>query len=618
LRRKILLIALLFVAVVTALGLYVGRRAVRELSEARSALTASPTELSVADISAARDHLRGAAGVLDGLPAKLLSAVPVARQNLVALETAATEGIPVLDAAIELRRTVDYLGTRGLMDDGRVQIDAIHGLRRPLRAQIRTLDRLIAALESRRSGWLLPSLWDEVDGLLRRARKIQASARRATRVMAHADALLGFSEPRTYLVVLINNAELRAAGGIPSGLGTITVSDGAFEIGNFYYAPELRDQAPHDRVRAPRDFRRRFGYYLADTRFWVNTTFSPDIPDVALVSARLFRAATGIKSNGVLIADPRGVAALLAPSATITAPETGRVLTPEELPAYAYSGVYGEESTGLVADRHKALLQVGRLAFERIAKGDFGGADSMTSAGLAFAGGHLRFNSFDPTEQEALDAVGVTGDLDRPPGDNLLVTTWNSGGDKLDYWARRHIQHRCEIGPDGDLARCATVVMIKNVVAPGLPPTVANKPYGLMKTFVELLIPRRAALGSVSLNDERHRYYLDRQDGHSAVGIYVRIPQRETARVEVTYDLPIDDRYSLRAIPQPLAVDARLQIALEVPSRWTVRGLTPDGSRFTYDGALDRTLVVEAEAEDRPGIPGMWDRLVAFWREPLF
>lgn len=607
----------MLVVVAVGLGLYVGGRAGRELSEARSALTASPTELGVGDISTARHHLRSAAAVLDGLPAQLLSAVPVARQNLAALEAAATDGIPVLDAAIELRRTVDALGTRGLMDNGRIQLNAIDDLGRPLRAQISTLNKLIAELENHRSGWLLPSLWDEVNGLLRRARRIQASARRATRVMAHADALLGVPEPRTYLVVLINNAELRAAGGIPSGLGTITVSDGSFELGDFYYAPELRDTPPYERVPAPRDFRRRFAFYGADTRFWVNTTFSPDIPDVALVSARLFRAATGIKTDGVLIADPRGVAALMDPGASITAPESGRVLTPAELPAYAYSDVYLEEFSGRVADRHRALLQVGELAFGEIIKGDFGGVEAMTSAGLAFSGGHLRFNSFDAEEASALDAVGVTGDLDRPESDNLLITSWNGGGDKLDYWARRRIVHDCNI-KEGSRAQCSTTVTIKNVVEQDLPHTVANEPYGVMETFVEFFIPKRADLGAVYLDGERIRFYLDRQDGHSAVGVFTRIRQRDAVRVRVTYGLPTDDRYSLRVIPQPLAFDATLQINLEVPSGWTVRGLVPHGDRFTYDGALDRSFVVEAEAVSRSGLPGAWDRIVAFWREPVF
>jgi hypothetical protein len=619
LRRKILLTVLLLVVVLVGLGLYVGGRAVQELSDARSALTATPTELSAIDISTARDHLRSAADVLDGLTAQVLSVVPVARQNLAALEAAVRDGIPVLDAAIELRQTVENLGAKGLMDDGRIQLDAIHDLRRPLRAQIRMLDNLIAALESHRSGWLLPALWDEVDGLHRRARRIQASARRATRVMAHADALLGVPEPRTYLVVLINNAELRAAGGIPSGLGTITVSDGSFELGDFYYAPELRDPPPYERVPAPRDFRRRFAFYGADSRFWVNTTFSPDIPDVALVSARLFRAATGIRTNGVLIADPRGVAALMDPSATIAAPETGRLLTPGELPVYAYSGVYGEESTGLVADRHKALLQVGRLAFEQIATGDFGGADGIASAGGAFAGGHLRFISFDSNEQEALNAVGITGNLDPPKGDNLLVTAWNSGGDKLDYWARRRIDHSCVI-PEGDQSvSCSTVVAIRNIAPEGLSETVANRPYGLMKSFVELYIPKKATLKGVLVNGEPTQHWLGRQDGLSAVGVYVRIRQGEAVSVKVAYDLRVDGQYSLRVIPQPLAVDARLQISLRVPPIWRVRGLTPDGNRFTYEGLLDRTLFVDAKKlPSRSGIPGLWDRLLAFWREPVF
>jgi hypothetical protein len=618
LRRKIVLSVLLLVVVIVGLGFYVGGQAARELSAARAALTASPTELTEADMSAAKDHLTGASSNLEGIPARLLSVLPIARQNLAALDTVVVDGMPVLDAAIELRRTVDALRTRGLMKNGRVQFDVIRDLRSPLRTQIETLTKLIDSLERSRSGWLIPSLWDEMNGLLRRARAIQASARDAERVIAHAHTLLGDPEPRTYLIVLVNNAELRAAGGIPSGLGTIRVAKGSFELGDFYYAPELRDEPPYERVPAPKDFRRRFGYYGADTRFWVNTTFSPDIPDVALVSARLFRAATGIDVDGVLLADPRGIEALMDPSATITT-ETGRVLTAEELPGYAYSEVYGEESSGLVADRHKALLQVGRLAFEQIANGDFGGADGLTSAGLAFSGGHLRFVSFNPTEEKALKAVGTTGDLDPPQGDNVLITTWNSGGDKLDYWARRRIQHSCAIREEDQSADCSTVVTIRNVAPEGLSKTVANSPYGLMKSFVELYIPKRAHLEGVLLDGEPTRHWRGRQDGLSAVGVYVRIPQSQAVRVEVTYGLPLDERYSLRVIPQPLAVDAGLHITLHVPSGWRVRGLTPDGNGFTYDGVLDRTLFVDAEKpSSRSGIPGLWDRLVAFWREPVF
>jgi hypothetical protein len=618
LRRKILIAVVVAVVALAGLAILVGSRAVRELSGARDALTASPMELTAADFADARDHLRGASRDLDGLAARVLGVIPVAGQNVAALDAATTNGISVLNAALDLRRTVDRLRGVGLMDGGRIRLKALHELRSALREQTRTLTALVGALEDHRSGWLVPPLWDEMTGLLRHGRRIQESAQSAGRVLEEADAMLGADAPRTYLIVLMNNAELRAAGGIPSGIGTITVSDGAFELGDFYYTPELSGTPPYERVRAPNDFKRRFGEYGADTRFWVNTTFSADIPDVAVVSARLFRAATGIKPDGVLFADPRGVAALMDRDATITVPESGRVLTREELPAYAYLDVYLEETTGRVADRHQALLEVGRLAFEEIVSGDFGRVDDMATAGAAFAGGHLRFVAFDRQERAALDAVGVTGDLERPDGDALLVTTWNSGGDKLDYWARRDIRHSCSIGEQAISAHCSTAVTIRNVIARGLPKTVANRPYGVMKTFVELLVPRQADLQDVFLSGEPVRYYLDHQDGHSAVGVYVRIPRREHIKVRVAYDLAVDGSYSLRVTPQPLAVDATLELALEVPSGWTVPGLIPDQGRFTYEGPLVRPLFVQAGPTARPGIPGLWDRLVAFWRQPVF
>jgi hypothetical protein len=69
----------------------------------------------------------------------------------------------------------------------------------------------------------------------------------------------------------------------------------------------------------PADFRRRYGRYWADRTFWINTTLSSDVPDLAGRRARLFEVNPGISADGVLFADPHRVAALLKSDSSITA-----------------------------------------------------------------------------------------------------------------------------------------------------------------------------------------------------------------------------------------------------------------------------------------------------------
>jgi hypothetical protein len=225
--------------------------------------------------------------------------------------------------------------------------------------------------------------------------------------------------------------------------------------------------------------------------------------------------------------------------------------------------------------------------------------------------------SFDPAEEAALSDAGVTGELNRPAGDNLFVTTWNSGGDKLDYWARRFIEHMCDIR-DRVTAHCHTTVTIKNIVAENLSRTVANRPYGLMKTFAELYVPETAQIVSVRKEGTPVKYVADHQDGLATIGVYTKIPMRESRTVEVSYDLPLHGKYSLRVIPQPLAIDPHLKIKLSFPDDWTTWGFPADSGEVAYEGVLDRPLSVTAGPPGTTGLSALWDRLVDFWKGPVF
>jgi hypothetical protein len=588
------------------------------LDEARSALTGPAVGSSESDIARAQAHVRQAQERLEAFQSRFARFFPITRQNLDAMSAIVGELSSVLGSSRDLVATLEELEGGQLIADGAVRTAALERLADPLRAQVEAFDRLHRAVDREGSGWLLPPLWNELDDLRARAAELRRSADTALDVLEELDGMLGRESARTYLVVLLNNAELRGTGGLPSSVGTLTVDDGSVELGRFHYVGDLRGSRPYEKVRAPADFERRWGPYGANTTLWSNLTMSPDVPDVALVADRLFRLETGQRTDGVIFADPRGIAAMMSDSATVRVPGTTRVLTRDDVATYVYRDSY-RELGGFSRRRRRAILTLGERAFRTIFRdGIPSDRRSLMRVGEAFGGGHIQFVPFRTDELAGLKRAGVTGDLAPPEGDSILVTAQATAAHKLDYYVDRSLEHVCKIDPD--LASCTTSVTLVNEVPRGLSEFVApTSPYGTVENFVEIYVPKDAELNSVELNGDRARFLRGRQDGHTSVGFDLTIGRGRSVTVSVTYELPLAHSYEMTVRPQPLARDASVKIRIDTPIGWHIRGPgTIVGSSLRYAGPLIRPVRVEARPRERAGISSVWEGLARFWSEPLF
>ncbi|HEV2755699.1 MAG TPA: DUF4012 domain-containing protein [Actinomycetota bacterium] len=617
-RTKLFLAAVVFLLAVVGLSAYLAVAVGSELYEARSVLAGPAGDLDRDALLRARRHLVRADEILDGVAANVVSMVPVAGHSVRAVEDVTETMLPVLDAADALTRKLDAIEGLQVVENGAIRTDLLGALRGPLVRQVDALERLVTAARERRSGWIPPPLWDALDDLERRASGYRDGARRGAEAVRLMGPMLGQAGPRKYLVVMLNNAELRGAGGIPSAAGVVKAVEGRLRLGRFRHTVDLRGpRRPYPKVAAPADFRRRFGFYKADTTFWTNITFSPDVPDVALVAARAFKKVTGKKVDGAILVDPRGIAALMPEDAAISIAGTGVSVGRADLPGYTYSGVY-EDLGGATERRRTALLELGQGAFEAILAGGLAGRATLEDAGRAVAGGHVRIVSFDPAEQQVLDALAASGDLDGAPGDSLLVAAQNFSADKLDYWVRRGVTHSCSV--DEGAAACTTTVTLSNRAPEGLTRYVAGKPYGALEELVEVYVPEAATVRAVELDGTGAEVEPDRQDGHEVAGAFLEPLPGERSTMTVRYDLPLEgDGYTLEVLPQPLTHDARLRIALDVPRGWSLEGEGErEPGRLRFSGPLDRTLRFEARPADRSGLSALWEGLVGFWRDPVF
>jgi hypothetical protein len=500
-------------------------------------------------------------------------------------------------------------------------MEAIDALQGPLGDAASSVTSLVDRLSAERSGWLIPTVWNGVSSSLVKAEELQTTTTSGSALARLAPKLLGADGPRAYLVLLINNAEVRPSGGIVSGIGVLKVQQGHFHLGAFHYYTDLA-QKPYQRVAAPPDFERRYRRFNADTTRWVNVTLSPDTEEVAAVARKLYRVTAGKDTDGAIVIDPRGVAALLPSSTKVQVPGTHTNLTPRSLPQYVYSNAY-RQLGGHTTTRHDALIGIGKSAFHALIHTGFGGRKDLKAAAGAVAGGHVRLISFRPNEEEILSRAGVTGSLRSDTHDRLFVTETNFNGTKMDFWSHRAISHTCDVRTTG-LTLCETSVALHNSIPSGLSTYVAGEhPYGQLRSLVEIYLPSAAILQRVVLDGQPATFARQTEDGLRSVGTEIRVAPEGTAHLVVDYALPqTGSGYSLGVMPQPLTHDADLKITLRVPDGWKVSGLNSHahggGQVYEQSGPLDAPQTITVAPYGVRGISSLWQKFDDFLHRPLF
>jgi hypothetical protein len=602
-----------------ALSGYVAFLIVDDLRAAKATLTGSTSDLSKEELDSTIGHLRSVSDSLDKPAAQPLDFVPVVRQNLGALDSVVDSSIPALEDARALSDEIDKIEHTGFLKDGVIDTGKLESLSPALAGQAASLGDLRVALEENIGGWLLPPMWDALDTLLDKTKDLQRTAERADLGVATAAAMLDESEDRSFLVLLLNNAELRGAGGILSAVGTLDIADGRISLGDFDYYSDLKAMLPdRTKVPAPDDLERRFSRYWADTSLWVNTSASPDVPEVALTARNLYERTTGKRTDGAIIIDPRGLAALMPEDETIEVPESDIQLTQPELTDFIYSESYNVFSDAGPA-RREAVLTLGppilrSFLHQRLER------DALERLDNAISGQHLRVVSFDKEEQSALASLDVSGELSSEATDTSFFTVQNLGADKLDFWMERNVEHGCRLSGEGTAA-CQSRITLMNQAPKGLPSYVTQdkQPYGLYKGYLEAYVPEDARIETVTIDGESPEYFVEVEDGRQSLGAYFSTRRGQETLVELTYSLSFDDPYTLEVSTQALAHDAAVRVVIVAPDDWTIE--TPDGatgSVVEYEGTLNGTLRFEATERERPGLTGAWDRIVRFWNDPVF
>ena len=187
----------------------------------------------------------------------------------------------------------------------------------------------------------------------------------------------------------------------------------------------------------------------------------PDFPSVAREILNSYQVATGERLDGVILADPFALAALLAASGPVQLPGHDLVIDAGNVVPFTTNRAYS-----LLTDptaRKRLLGDVAKAAFGRFIAQPSADLQDMEVLLQAAANGHLLVYSEDPVMEKGLLATPTGGALvpADSQGDLVSVVVNSAAGSKVDFYEQRDIRYSVVLDGDGS-ARATLELALSN------------------------------------------------------------------------------------------------------------------------------------------------------------
>ncbi|WP_308930049.1 DUF4012 domain-containing protein [Arthrobacter sp. SLBN-112] len=317
---------------------------------------------------------------------------------------------------------------------------------------VRTSSERLSAIDTSQ---LLPQVaapLTEASAELKQAVGALESAADAARV---APDMLGADGTKNYLLVIQNNAEARASGGIPGALAILTLDKGKLSLGSQTSAADLGVFAPSLPVDPEQQqiYSTRLGKYMQD----VNLT--PDFPTAASTAKTMWEKKTGQRVDGVLSIDPVVLSYILQSTGpvAVNGPELAAVkasglpteLTSDNVVPTLLSDVYAKIKQPKLQDAYFA--GVAKEVFSAFSSGKGEAKGLITGISRGTEEGRVLVWSANTSEQSVISKYPLSGAVSGPSVSPAQFGVYfNDGtGAKMDYYVKRTVQLVKECPADG-------------------------------------------------------------------------------------------------------------------------------------------------------------------------
>lgn len=410
----------------------------------------------------------------------------------------------VRDALPALQQVDDVLASRQAPGaDGRIDLGPLLAAAPDIVSAAEGAHRAQAAVVAIDTGALVPQLVGPVeqlqDGMSQVAGALDAGAQVATLL----PPMLGADGPRTYLLVSLNSAELRSAGGIVGAFAVLHAEDGALSLTDQRSTIDLKGiDAPilpltDEELTVDTD---KLGRWVQDA------VITPDFPRSAQLLAARWAQDMGQTVDGVIAADPVGARYVLEATGPVTEPG-GSTITAADVLQVLLRDAYRDIAEPATADAFYAGVAVAIFRAVGAGQGDQQGL--VTALARAGSEGRIRLWSAHADEQSTLAATTIgaaflTGDF--PDAAGVFLNDGTAG--KLGYYLTTKVtvedlqcsgvEPTATVRLDLDYDPPEDVAALPLYVT-GTAPT--GLPVGTLSTNVTVYAPVGASLQALGLDD---------------------------------------------------------------------------------------------------------------------
>ncbi len=242
-------------------------------------------------------------------------------------------------------------------------------------------------------------------------------------------SLLGLESPRTYLLLVLNDGELRPGGGFITGVGEVQVAGGkvaAMTFADSYAVDDFTQPYP----LSPEPLHQFMGIELLVFR---DSNWSPDFPTAARQALELYRPRRPVTVDGIIAVDQYAAQRLLDTLGPLTLPDVDEPVTGATLLEYLYSTWAPEDGQldGAWWKQRKSFMEpLAEAVMARITGGDVDWLALGKAGQRLVAEKHVMMYFVDTNVQALLAARGWDGGLRAPEGDYAMVVEANLGYNK--------------------------------------------------------------------------------------------------------------------------------------------------------------------------------------------
>lgn len=378
--------------------------------------------------------------------------------------------------------------------------------------------------------------------------------------------LAGSEEPRTYVVLFQNNAEIRATGGNAANGAVVSVNGGKIEMRKDDQTAEFHRAGYQEGTELELPEAALSMYEWDFRRFAQNYTRTPDFPTSAAMYRSQWQTWAGGDIDGVISIDPVVLSHMMAATGPITLSD-GTELTSDNVVKVLLSDTY--ERFGIDGDAADVYFsEVSSRVFETVSSGEWEPLEMLAEIQKSISEQRFYMWFTREDEQALAQELQVTGALAADNAAATEVGIWlnNASYSKLEYYLTTKMDVSCD-----PAARTVTTAMTMTNSVPGSNLsgyTLAwrNNSLGMDRTTMLLdvlsyAVPGGTLVSNPDVGDFANWTRTGSEAGRAGKSITMTLAMGETKTVSFTSTLPEGDLGALRVRYSPTVTTTPVTIA---------------------------------------------------------